>query len=177
MSTVPNEVDQIRRQMAEIRRVLHADVQGVVATAEAATDWHRYLSAYPWVTLGVSFAVGYLIVPRRHKSVATRADLTQVREAIENTREKVVEVAKKTRDDPGTRKKGLIAAALGIVTPLVLRAAQGYALKYLEQWIQEQQVQHTQTGPPPIPSGPSGGPGPGPVHPGRPRPGFGTGRA
>src|SRR5438874_49626 len=120
VSTIPNEADQIRREMALIRRELHDDVREVVATASAVTDWRRYLTAYPWVSLGAAFAVGYLIVPRRRKKVATQSDVSKVREAVESTRQTVVESAKAKDDDSKKRRKGLIGAALGIITPLAI---------------------------------------------------------
>lgn len=155
VSTALNEVDQIRRQMALLRRDMHEDVRGVVQTAEAATNWRRYLSMYPWVTLGAGLAVGYLVVPRRAKptaAVVTQADLSKVREAVETTRQSVADVGQSLRAAEPTkeeRKKGLIGAALGMLVPLALRTAQGYALKYAEQWILQQQLQRMQAGPPP----------------------------
>jgi uncharacterized membrane protein YkvA (DUF1232 family) len=176
VSTVPYEVDAIRRQMAEIRRELHEDVREVVATAEAVTDWRAYLSRYPWVALGAAFAVGYLVVPRRHRPVATRADLSEVREAVESARQTVVEAAMGKDEGAARRRKGLIGAALGMLTPLALRAAQGYALKYLEHWIAAQQMAAAHAGPPPYP-GPQGPPRPGPGRAPGPRREAGPGMA
>ncbi|MHC5544836.1 hypothetical protein ACYOEI_41915, partial [Singulisphaera rosea] len=69
MATVTNDADEILRQMALIRRDLHEDVRGVVASAEAVTDWHRHIRNHPWLALGAATAVGYFVVPRRHKVV------------------------------------------------------------------------------------------------------------
>lgn len=164
MSTVPNDADEIRRQMAAIRRAMHEDVKEVVATAEAAADWRRYLVTYPWASIGVAFAVGYFIVPKRHHRTAdalaaTQADLSKVREMVEATGKKVVETAK-AQTDPPERRKGLIAAALGMLAPLALRTVQGYALKYLEQWIMQQQAAALHAGPAAVHPGFPGGPGP-----------------
>lgn len=164
MSTAPNEVDEIRRQMADIRRELHEDVRGVVATAEAATDWRRYLTAYPWVSLGAAFAVGYLVVPRKHRPTAIIADLSKVQAAVNVAQD---------RKEATTRKKGLIGAALGMAVPFVLRAAQGYALKYLEQWMLQQQVNAMHGGPAPASSGAQARPGSRSNRPSGPRPGPG----
>jgi hypothetical protein len=187
VATVSNDVDEIRRQMAAIRRDLHEDVKGVVATAGAATDWRRYLTAYPWVTVGAAFAAGYALVPRRHHKTAdalaaTQADLTQVRRIVESTGKAVAESIQAPPAPPKERRKSLIGAALGMAAPLVLRAAQGYALKYLEQWIMQQQSATLQAGPPPgrptYPGSPgsAGGTGPGRPSPGPYRPG-GSGSA
>jgi hypothetical protein len=38
------------------------------------------------------------------------------------------------------KKSGLIGAAFGMLAPIAVRAAQGYALKYIENWIAQQQL-------------------------------------
>jgi hypothetical protein len=144
--------------MALIRRELHEDVKGVVANAEAVTDWRRMLTAYPWATLGAAFIVGYLIVPRRHTAPATKADLSAVRESVDTTREKVVEAAREAGQEAKTHKKGLLGAAVAMVAPLAWRAAQGYALQYLEHWLLQQQERHVSPDGP-ARSSPAGGPG------------------
>jgi hypothetical protein len=126
LATANNEIDEIRRQMAQIRRELHQNVREVVANAEAVTDWRRYFRMYPWIAAGAAFTVGYALVPRRHAVVpkgrlATEADVAQVRAAVEDARTKP--------------RKGLIGGALGVIAPLAVRAAQAYALQYLENWI------------------------------------------
>src|SRR4051812_33689185 len=104
--------------MAQIRRELHEDVREVVASAEAVTDWKRYIRMYPWAAIGVAVAVGYLVVPRRHRTVpsdiATQADVAKVREVVRD--------AKKEAKEPA--RKGLIGMALGFAAPIALRAAQ-----------------------------------------------------
>jgi hypothetical protein len=120
--------------MALIRRDLHDDVRGVVASAEAVTDWKRYVASSPWLSLAAAFAVGYLVVPRRHRTVAaaspTGADVSKVVEAIEAARD---------RAHAGPARGGLFGVAVGFLTPVVVRAAQAYAASYLEQWIASQQ--------------------------------------
>jgi hypothetical protein len=160
-----NDVEQIRRRMAQIRRELHEDVREVVASAEAVTDWHRYIRKFPWVAIGLAAGIGYLIVPRRHRKAAARpatgADVAEVREAVEEIRP-----AARSRV-PEREKKGLIAMGVGLLGPVLLRAAQGYAVQYLENWIVQQQQQAMAAGPPPPgqarapggPGRPSGTPG------------------
>jgi hypothetical protein len=176
VSTVTNEVDEIRRQMALIRRDLHEGVREVVATAEAVTDWRRFLGSYPWVFLGAAFAAGYFIVPKRRRvevklpEVATQVDVSKVREAVESARQTVLEAAK-DQTAGGKRRKNLIGAAFGLLVPVAVRAAQGYAVKYLEHWIaQQQDLLHF--GPGPAQTGTPGATG----TPPRPGPGPGTGR-
>src|SRR4051812_8904675 len=122
--------------MAQIRRELHEDVREVVASAEAVTDWPRYIRMYPCAALGAAVAAGYLIVPRRHRTVprdiATHADVAQAREVVEDVKGK--------QDKPKKSRKGVVGAAFGFLVPIALRAAQGYAVQYLEQWVLQQQM-------------------------------------
>jgi len=166
VSTAPTDIDDIRRRMAQIRRELHDDVQGVVAGAEAATDWRGWIRNYPWISVGLAFAVGYILVPRRHREVPTiRITPPEASRAL---------VAESPRA-PEKRKKGLIGWGLGLLAPVVLRAAQGYALQFFEQWMaQRLQAQGQQPfdfaaafGGQPAPSpppGPAAGPGGQPGH-------------
>jgi len=167
VSTGTNDIDDLRRRMATIRRDLHHDVREVVATAEAATDWRKYISAYPMLSLGAAFAAGYLIVPRRRKpdaaaamaAVATQASLSKVEKAVESAKQAVIETAQE-RAEPRKSRKGLITGALGLIGPFALRAAQGYAMSYLENWIAQQQTTvQANAGPPPSTTAraPSGG--------------------
>ncbi|MEA2631568.1 MAG: hypothetical protein QOE66_1787, partial [Chloroflexota bacterium] len=86
MATATNEIEEIRRQMAQIRRELHEDVQEVVAGAEAVADWRRYIRMYPWAAVGIATATGYLIVPKRRRSVprdvARQSDVAEMREEL-----------------------------------------------------------------------------------------------
>jgi len=138
VATATNEIDEIRRQMAQIRRELHEDVQEVVAGAGAVTDWRRYIRMYPWASVGIAAATGYLIVPKRRRNVprdiTRQADVAEVREAL----------SRSTRAEPEAKKtrKSLIGAGLGMLAPLAWRAAQNYAMGYLEQWVAQQQQQY-----------------------------------
>ena len=139
MSTGLNDVDEVRRQMALIRRDLHENVREVVATAGAATDWRRLVAMHPWPALGAALALGYLVVPRRRVSAAIvpAAAVEAAVEAVQTSRPSVA--------------KGILGAALGFAGPLAMRAAQGYAIQFLEQWIAQQQhaAAGMETGPAP----------------------------
>lgn len=140
MATAINDADEIRLQMAQIRRELHSDVREVVATAEAVTDWRRYIRMYPWAAVGAALALGYFVVPRRHKAVPvpllTPADMAEVHETIEKN--------KATTHESDQKGKGLVGMAIGFLGPIAVRAAQGYAAQYLEQWLEQQQQQQQQ---------------------------------
>ena len=133
MATAPTDIDDIRRRMAQIRRELHDDVQGVVAGAEAVADWRRWVRNYPWACIGVAFTVGYLVIPRKNRQGPTihinAPDLPKVKAPTA--------VAEAVASPPAEKKKGkgLIARGFGLLMPVVLRAAQGYALQFAEQWM------------------------------------------
>jgi hypothetical protein len=135
-----SESDDIRRRMAEIRRDLHLNIQEVVSGAEAVTDGRRYIRMYPWTAVGCAVAAGYLIVPRRRRSVprdvARTSDVAAVRQMLEAGQEPAPEAAGKTV------VRSVVDAAVGMLGPLAWRVAQNYALAYLEQWIAQQQEQY-----------------------------------
>jgi hypothetical protein len=166
VATAPNDVDEIRRQMAQIRRELHRDVREVVAGAEAVTDWQRHIRNHPWISLGSAFALGYLLVPRRHRhvpsDVATQAGVAStVREAIQETAE-AAQTAPREK-----RRGGLVRKAFGLVGPLAARVAQGYAMQFLENWLAQQAAAQPGPAEPSVPGGPPRGPGGGYRPPGR----------
>ncbi len=164
MAEAPQDVEQIRRQMAQIRMELHQDMQGVVRGTEAATNWQYYVRHYPWPSLALALAVGYLIVPRRHRSVHEVAE-----EAAEEATAAVRQTPRKKQAAPRAdgetvqekkKKAGLMGIVFGFLGPIVLRAAQSYAAQYVENFIATQgilgpDVMAGSGGPPP--SGPGGG--------------------
>lgn len=154
-STTKDQVDEIRRRMAHIRRELHEDVRTVVAGAEAVTDWRRYVRLYPWACLGAAFAAGFLIVPKKRRTVVERVTVAPAVAAEPAAKEEVKK----------ERKAGLIGAAFGMLAPVVTRALQSYAAQYVENWITQRAAAGMAFGPPPPQPPPSAGP--------RPRPGMG----
>ncbi len=162
-----NEVDSIRREMAQIRQRLHQDMQGVVAGAEAASDWRHYVRLYPWAALGVAAVAGFVVVPRKRRSVtqaaekAAEAAVSKIADVVESngikkTRESIAEAV----EPKEAKKKGWIGGLIALAAPMALRAVQGYALSYVENWIAQQQQAAA--------GGPADGPSAGPVPPGAP---------
>ena len=130
MATASNEIDDIRRQMAKIRRELHEDIQNVVAGAEAVTDWRHYVRLYPWTCVSLAVAIGYLIVPKRHRTVVEKVTTVvpvPVEEAIEAPAKK-------------EKRAGIAGMLFGLLSPIAMRAAQNYASHYIENWIAQQRA-------------------------------------
>jgi hypothetical protein len=127
-----NDVDEIRRRMAQIRRELHQDVKGVVANAELATDWKHYVRQYPWTALAVASGIGFLAVPRRRRSVSKTA--RKAAEAAIATMREDAEESKTPRGE-AVRNRGTTRSIFGFIAPIVMRAAQGYAAQYVENLV------------------------------------------
>ena len=135
----PMSVDDIRREMAQIRQKLHQDMKGVVAGAEAASDWKHYVSLYPLAALGATFLAGFLVVPRKRRSVTKTAE--KAAEAVVaklSESSPLLNNAVQTREAV-PRRRGLVGTAFSMLTPVVIRAAQNYALNQLETLISKQQ--------------------------------------
>jgi hypothetical protein len=59
----------IRARMAELRSELSCDVEDVGRSARAMTDVGHYVRRFPWATVAVAAAIGYLLVPRKKQVV------------------------------------------------------------------------------------------------------------
>lgn len=126
MASAEESVDDIRRQMAEIRSQLHHDMTKVVGEASTATDWRSYVRDQPWLFLGGAFALGYILVPRRQRpEVALPVNLAEVMPAIKQ---------EKTRQPLFWRALRTVG---GLALPVAFRAAQGYALRWVEDYLTE----------------------------------------
>lgn len=121
MATVNSDADEIRLRMAEIRSRLRQDVRGVARDAADAADWTAHVRHRPWTAIGVAFAAGFLVVPSR------RPRSTVIVEPSSQPREIVVTPPSEKRS--GFRPIRLLLAAAG---PVALRAAQSYALNFVE---------------------------------------------
>jgi hypothetical protein len=124
-------VADIQRQMAQIRHDMHQEVQGAVEGARILTDWKSLVRSYPWLSLSVAAAAGYFVVPRRRESaptvvaVAARSPEFLASAGVENKQERA-------------RSSGwsVTATAFSLLAPIVIRAAQNYAITYFEQWLE-----------------------------------------
>ena len=123
MASAEDSVDDIRRQMAEIRSQLHRDMSKVVGVASVVTDWRTYVRDQPWLSLGAAFALGYILVPRRERPLISMP----------------AAVAAVSPAEPARPRPSLIWRAVkvlgGLAVPVAMRAAQGYALRFVEDYL------------------------------------------
>ena len=142
-----SEIDEIRRQMAQIRHDLHQDVSSVVSgvsdVVEEVTevmDWRSVLARHPYVLVASAMLAGYLIVPRRKR---IESDLNDVR------------VASLVSAPASPRKRGFrpLSWALDLAWPIAMQSLQSYAMI----WIEKRLKDHFSLGPDMRPSNQPGG--------------------
>jgi len=64
---VSSDVDELRQRMARIRDDLQRDAARLADNAHTLTDWRYYVGRHPWICLGASAALGYLLVPTKRR--------------------------------------------------------------------------------------------------------------
>jgi hypothetical protein len=138
---IATDITDIQRRMAQIRHDMHQEVQGVVKGAQSLTDWRSLVKRHPWPSLALASAVGYLIVPKRRIEPATIVAL-----GSPNPERLARSANEDVADKPRRARSNAFGVILGLAAPIVVRAAQNYALNHLEAWL----AQH------PLPSGGSG---------------------
>jgi hypothetical protein len=116
-----NEIDPIRRQMAQIRHDLHRDVSGVVGSVEEAMDWRRLPRRYPLACVVAALLAGYLLVPRRAKHFDQGEPSTGG--AVAAT--------------PPRLWSGIAGRMLSLVWPIAEQAIQAYAVIWIESHLMQ----------------------------------------
>lgn len=128
MATTRNQADDIQREMALIRSQLFQEMREVVDVVATVADWHSYIRARPWLAIGVAFGSGFLLAPRRARPPAL---IAQPSAPGVLTPAPVPQVEKR-------QQLPLIRWVVGAVVPIAVRAAQTYALKYVESLLENQ---------------------------------------
>jgi hypothetical protein len=141
VATVDESVDDIRRQMADIRSQLHHDMTKVVEVASSATDWRSYVTDRPWLSLGAAFALGYVLVPRGVRPVVTAAAPLPLADASFRPAEP------KQQHSSGLWRA--LRGIAGLAVPVAVRAAQGYALRWVEGYLADNPPSPLMRGMPP----------------------------
>lgn len=123
-----DSIEDIQRRMAEVRRDLRSDMREAVKGVEASLDWRSYFNRAPLAATAAAFVVGIVVAPAR-KSKALKAMQTPARTAAGAGEPRPAASA-------GERERStLLGAAVGILAPIAIRAAQGYALRWVEGMI------------------------------------------
>jgi len=143
LAIVRSDADEIQRAMAEIRSQLHQEMRAVVNEATTATDWRSHVRNNPWLAIGIAFTTGFLFVPSRSKAatIVVQPSLSDP----QNSRT-LVEPSK-------SRRLPIFGWLLSTLGPIVVRAAQTYAVNHVENLLASQQ-----SGPQPHSAPPAGSP-------------------
>jgi hypothetical protein len=122
------DLSELQHQMAQIRHEMHEDVREAVRGAQSLTDWRSMVANHPWTALGLATALGFLLVPARRTRRADRVRLEEFAESRE------AQATYPPRASP-VAGPSVLRSALRLVTPVLVRAAQNYALNQVEQWL------------------------------------------
>ena len=115
-----NRGEDICRQMEEVRRTAGAEMETIVQSARALSDWRYYVHNHPFLVAGAAAAVGYLLVPKKHApSSGLGDDAKELAELLKKHHVRGVTV--------DSAPKGLVATVVGLATPFLLRQAMNLA--------------------------------------------------
>ena len=112
----PTQGDALRERMRQFRCEIVGDMEDVSASARTMLDWKHYVKTYPWVCLGTAAVLGFLIVPKRSRTI--NADLAAPTE-LAKTGHLVVKPAP-------TAARGLVDALVATVVSIAIREATAY---------------------------------------------------
>jgi len=69
-----DQAEAICRRMAELRRELTGDVREVSRNARVMTDWTFYVRRFPWATVAVAAAAGFMLIPKKKQVITPDQD-------------------------------------------------------------------------------------------------------
>lgn len=124
--------EELRRQMAAIRRKLPGDVERIVSGARQMVDWRNYVRDFPWGAALLAVAVGYWLVPRRKG--LTSGELRSIEESVK--RQAAPRQVPQRATSAGAA--GLGAVIGGLVVNLATRALVNYAGQQLGKMLRAQ---------------------------------------
>jgi hypothetical protein len=64
-----SQPDGLEQQLAAMRSVLKRDVRELADETRQRVDWRYQFRAHPWLVCGGTVALGFMLVPRRERSV------------------------------------------------------------------------------------------------------------
>jgi len=138
--SISGEIEDIQQRMAQIRHDMHGEVLGAVKGARLLTDWRSLLRNHPWLTLSVATAAGYLLVRGRRSETPTIVTLNP-------TAPEMAVLLESQQRSASTSGKGwsVTGTVFSLVAPIVVRAAQSYALQYVERLLAERMFPPVET--------------------------------
>ena len=110
--------EEIRRRMEAVRCHLIDDADHVVESARQMVDWHEYVRRYPWISVGIAAAVGYLAVPKRVEIISPDLDTLL---ALAKKNKLVVEA-----NPPPKKRSGILDMLLTMAGNAAVRGAMSY---------------------------------------------------
>jgi hypothetical protein len=130
--SISGEIEDIQHRMAQIRHDMHGEVLGAVKGARLLADWRSLVGTYPWLTLGAATAIGYFLVPARRSATPTIV-------TVNPTAPEMAALLESQQQSASTNRKSwsITGTVFSLVAPIAVRAAQSYALQYVERLLAE----------------------------------------
>lgn len=115
-------LESIRESMSVIREQLSAEVGEAIQQAKDVVDWRTYVRDHPWLTFGITGAMGYLAIPSATKKVTVlQAGHSDVQSALKAQR--------------SAERPTLTSLAISGLTAFAMRKAMSIAQASAEQWL------------------------------------------
>jgi hypothetical protein len=127
-----SDIDDIRRQMALIRHDLHEDFSAAVGGAGKVIDWRTFIRNAPWVSSGLAFAVGYLVVPRRKGPAPSVWHAGPPSFLGAQPRGEDEDRPARRRSRAGFSPWSILGLGFKLLGPVALSAGQAYASSWIE---------------------------------------------
>jgi hypothetical protein len=108
-----DSAEEIVKRMQNVRRHVGDDVKGIVETARTLSDWRYHVKHHPWLCVGLAFALGFLVVPKRKRIPSAEA-----KELISLLKKYNVGVT-----TPPSSAGGLLRTVISLAAPAVARTA------------------------------------------------------
>lgn len=107
--------DDICRRMDAIRQTAGEEVETIVQSARALSDWRYYAKNHPWLCAGAAAGLGFMLIPRRKVAGPQGDDAKELIAMLKKHHVRGVAVA--------GPPSGLLKTVAGLATPLLIRAA------------------------------------------------------
>lgn len=112
------QANEVRRRMSELRADLDYNVHQVSENARALADWKYYPRRFPWATMALTAAAGYLVVPKRALAQSANGEVPG-----SEARQKRFSAARKEK---ANFTEGLASYLVSILAAGIMRAGTAY---------------------------------------------------